>query len=61
MLMAGIQNLPLGSETTASAGGHASVGPSIPGDPMTMKMIGVTQTIPYPGKLSLRRQAASWR
>jgi cobalt-zinc-cadmium efflux system outer membrane protein len=58
MLMAGIQNLPLGSETAASAGGHGSVGPSVPGDPMTMKMIGVTQTIPYPGKLSLRRQAA---
>jgi len=58
MLMAGVQNLPLGSETTASAGGHASVGSSVPGDPMTMKMLGVTQTIPYPGKLSLRRQAA---
>jgi len=58
MLMAGIQNLPLGSESAASAGGHGSVGPSVPGDPMTMKMIGVTQTIPYPGKLSLRRQAA---
>jgi len=25
---------------------------------MTMKMIGLTQTIPYPGKLSLRRQTA---
>ena len=58
MLMAGIQNLPLGSESAASAGGHGSVGPSVPGDPMTMKMIGVTQTIPYPGKLSLRRQVA---
>jgi outer membrane protein, heavy metal efflux system len=58
MLMAGIQNLPLGSESAASAGGHGSLEPSVPGDPMTMKMIGVTQTIPYPGKLSLRRQAA---
>jgi outer membrane protein, heavy metal efflux system len=58
MLMAGIQNLPLGSETAASAGGHGSIGPSVPGDPMTMKMFGVTQTIPYPGKLALRRQAA---
>jgi cobalt-zinc-cadmium efflux system outer membrane protein len=56
MLMAGIINLPLGSESAASTGGHGSVGPSVPGDPMTMKMIGVTQTIPYPGKLSLRRQ-----
>jgi outer membrane protein, heavy metal efflux system len=57
-LMAGIQNLPLGSENATSAGGHGSTGPSVPGDPMTMKMIGVSQTIPYPGKLSLRRQAA---
>jgi cobalt-zinc-cadmium efflux system outer membrane protein len=58
MLMAGIQNLPLGNENASSAGGHGSVGPAVPGDPMTMKMIGVSQTIPYPGKLSLRRQAA---
>ena len=44
MLMAGIVNLPV----------------SDPGfrDQMTMKMVGVTQTIPYPGKLPLRRQAA---
>ncbi|MFL5540489.1 MAG: TolC family protein [Longimicrobiaceae bacterium] len=44
MLMAGIVNLPV----------------SDPGfrDEMTMKMVGVTQTIPYPGKLPLRRQAA---
>ena len=58
MLMAGIQNLPLGTENAASAGGHGSIGPPVPGDPMTMKMIGVSQVIPYPGKLSLRRQAA---
>jgi outer membrane protein, heavy metal efflux system len=58
MLMAGILNLPLASETAASAGGHGSTGPTVPGDPMTMKMIGVSQTIPYPGKVSLRRQAA---
>src|SRR6266566_8589645 len=56
MLMVGIQNLPLGSETAASAGGHG--GSTVPGDPMTMKMIGVSQTIPYPGKLAIRRQAA---
>ncbi len=45
MLMAGVQNFPV----------------SDPGftDFMTMKMIGVSQTIPYPGKLSLRRQAAA--
>jgi outer membrane protein, heavy metal efflux system len=58
MLMAGIQNLPLGNENAASAGGHGSAGSSVPGDPMTMKMIGVSQTIPYPGKLGLRREAA---
>ncbi|MGI8497932.1 MAG: TolC family protein [Gemmatimonadaceae bacterium] len=44
MLMAGVQNFPV------SAPGFT--------DFMTMKMIGVSQTIPYPGKLSLRRQAA---
>ena len=58
MLIAGIQNLPLGTENAASAGGHGGVSPSVPGDPMTMKMIGLSQTILYPGKLSLRRQAA---
>ena len=58
MLVAGIENLPLGKENAASAGGHGSAGSSIPGDPMTMKMIGVSQTVQYPGKLSLRRRAA---
>jgi cobalt-zinc-cadmium efflux system outer membrane protein len=58
MLMAGIQNLPLGRESAANMGQPGTVGPSAPGDPMTMKMIGVSQTIPYPGRLSLRRQAA---
>lgn len=45
MLMAGIQNFPV----------------SEPGfrDFMTMKMLGVGQTIPYPGKLSLRTRAAA--
>ena len=44
MLMAGVQNFPV----------------SEPGfqDFMTMKMVGVGQTVPYPGKLALRRQAA---
>jgi outer membrane protein TolC len=56
--MAGILNLPLVRENAASAGGHGSAVPTVPGDPMTMKMIGVSQTIPYPGKLFLRRQAA---
>ena len=57
MLVAGIQNLPLGKEQQAiSAHGLPTVsgGP----DPMTMRTIGVEQTIPYPGKLSLRRQVA---
>jgi len=44
MLMAGIQNFPI----------------TEPGfdDFMTMKMVGVGQSIPYPGKRSLRTQAA---
>lgn len=44
MLMAGIQNFPV----------------TVPGftDFMTMKMVGVGQSIPYPGKLSLSRSGA---
>jgi outer membrane protein TolC len=45
MLMAGIQNLPI------SEPGFA--------DFMTMKMIGVSQTFPFPGKLSLQTRAAT--
>lgn len=52
MLMAGIQNLPL---TRESAAGHGT--PAGP-EPMTMKMVGVTQTVPYPGKTSLRTTVA---
>lgn len=44
MLMAGLQNLPV------SEPGFA--------DEMTMKMVGIGQTIPYPGKLALRTRAA---
>lgn len=44
MLMAGVQNLPV------TAPGFA--------DEMTMKMVGVQQTIPYPGKLGLMTRAA---
>ena len=58
MLMVGIENLPLSNENAASAGGHGNAGSSVAGDPMTMRMIGVSQTVPYPGKLSLRRRAA---
>ena len=56
MLFAGIQNQPLGSEaTTVSANGIVTPGGP---DPMTMRTIGVSQTIPFPGKLGLRTQAA---
>ena len=57
MLVAGIQNLPLGKEhgTVLAHGPPTAAGGP---DPMTMRTIGVQQTIPYPGKLSLRRQAA---
>lgn len=44
MLMAGIQNFPVTE-------------PGF-GDLMTMKMVGVAQSIPYPGKLSLQTRAA---
>ena len=44
MLMAGVQNLPAGNPGFA--------------DFMTMKMIGVSQTIPFPGKLSARVSVA---
>ncbi|MDP9280374.1 MAG: TolC family protein, partial [Gemmatimonadota bacterium] len=53
MLMAGIQNLPLGKMN--SPGMTISL---LPGDDMTMKMIGVSQTVPYPGKSGIRRQIA---
>ena len=50
MLTAGLQNQPLGRDPTAMTLG----GP----DPMTMRTIGVSQSIPYPGKLALRRRVA---
>jgi len=54
-LMAGIQNQPLGREAPATfAHGVPTGGP----DPMTMHVAGISQTIPYPGKLALRTQAA---
>ena len=54
-LMAGIQNQPLGREApTTTAHGIVSSGP----DPMTMHMIGLSQTIPFPGRLALRTSAA---
>jgi cobalt-zinc-cadmium efflux system outer membrane protein len=45
MLMAGLQNVPVSS-------------PSLGADEMTMKMVGVSQVLPYPGKLPLARAAA---
>lgn len=55
ILMAGIQNQPLGREAPMTTPtGVTSSGP----DPMTMRMIGVSQTIPYPGKLRLRTRTA---
>lgn len=55
MLMAGVQNEPLGRETPmVSSIGVTGIGP----EPMTMHVIGVSQTIPYPGKLALRTTAA---
>lgn len=58
MLMAGIENLPLTREASGATDPHAPAGPSLPGDAMTMKMIGLSQTIPYPGKPGLRRRIA---
>jgi cobalt-zinc-cadmium efflux system outer membrane protein len=55
MLMLGIQNQPLGRERSAmGVGMPESAGP----DPMTMRMAGVSQTIPFPGRLALRRRVA---
>ena len=47
MLMAGIENLPLGKDM-------GEEGP----DMMTMRMLGVSLTLPFPGKLGARRRAA---
>jgi outer membrane protein TolC len=56
MLMAGIINLPI-SRMNAMAGSAVEPAASKP-DEMTMKMIGISQTILYPGKLSLERSAS---
>jgi cobalt-zinc-cadmium efflux system outer membrane protein len=50
MLMAGIQNLPISKQSVA----HGTAAP----EPMTMKMLGLSQTVPYPGKTSLRARMA---
>jgi len=56
LLMFGVVNQPLGrGPTTLSAHGTPTVsGP----DPMTMRMVGISQTIPYPGKTALQRSVA---
>src|SRR5438105_930663 len=53
MLSVGIQNLPLGHEALASNDPEAGKP-----DMMTMKTLSIAQTLPYPGKLGLRRAAA---
>lgn len=60
MLMAGVENLPLGKEQTETPSGHgqpAVIDDGLP-DMMTMKMLGISQTLPFPGKLRARRRAA---
>ncbi len=47
MLMAGIQNFPISSPGFSAE--------------MTMKMVGVSQTFPYPGKLGLETRVAEYR
>lgn len=54
VLSAGIQNLPLGSEAPMSV----PAGTASTNDPMTMRTIGVSQRIPFPGKLALQERAA---
>lgn len=55
MLTAGVENLPLGSERSVVGETGTIVGGP---DPMTMRVLGVSQTIPYPGKLALRERSA---
>lgn len=57
MLMAGLLNQPLGSMKAVTATNGATPMKALP-DEMTMKMIGVTQTIIYPGKLQILRRVA---
>ena len=58
MLMAGLQNQPLGREATTTPSTHGSRSIGGGPDPMTMHVIGASQAIPYPGKLGLRRLVA---
>lgn len=56
VLTVGIENLPLGHESSLALAGEGSTanGP----DPMTMRTIGVSQRLPFPGKLALQERAA---
>ncbi len=55
MLMFGIINQPLGRMPVAAGAMTASSGP----DEMTMRMVGVTQTLPFAGKRALQRREAA--
>ena len=55
MLMLGVLNAMVGSRAPAVDG--AEIAP----DPMRMNVVGIGQTVPFPGKLSLARRAAEAR
>lgn len=55
ILMLGVANVMVGSGASAAHG--AGIAP----DPMRMNVVGVGQTVPFPGKLSLARRAAEAR
>jgi outer membrane protein TolC len=52
MLSLGVQNLPVSRDRSGTEAGR-----SLP-EPMTMKMVGLAQTLPFPGKRGLERDAA---
>lgn len=58
MLMLGLENQPLGRTATTTTSAHGVATSTGGTDPMTMHMVGASQTIPYPGKLALRRVVA---
>ena len=59
MLAVGIQNLPLGSDPAEGSTDDPAMAEVDLPDMMTMKMVGIGQTIPFPGKLALQRRAAA--
>lgn len=58
LLSLGIVNLPISKEPMEAPGGHGTPAAEPEPEMMTMKMIGIGQMLPYPGKLSLSRRAA---